>query len=456
MVALRSVKLLTVQHFVLRCLFSLMFLLSVWFIINLHKSLSLETKIQDIAFSASVTTNNNTILLKTKDLKHAFIKSNGFLAAMRKNRGKTTGSAVCVVDPAIAECGGSGFASFLLYTLDHIILCRALGINRATVFWRACNSVCSRDPTVNSWDWYFEPVNRGLESKVENVFCPLRLDGPAYVDVGTIIDNSFKNRTDVDGFENARIITTQERMRVNKLIQQYVKPNSRIKEKVRMFYHRYLVGFTVLGVHVRGTDHWMETSERRLPSLMSWVKRARSILKTLPRPRKIFIASDNKEVIKKFLAYFGKETVIFTEAVRAKGYHDQIPPHNFEFKHNAADPYEREIGSQVLMDILLLAKCDHFLHTESSVASLASYFNPHMTSYFLQDEKHTKEPKELRERKRTEGTRESELEKKLDKSEDFVQFAECFQSNSAESACPNTAKGIFVSFQEAFDVFRSL
>ena len=42
------------------------------------------------------------------------------------------------------------------------------------------------------------------------------------------------------------------------------------------------------------------------------------------------------------------------------------------------------------MDILLLAKCDQFLHTESSVASLASYFNPHMTSHFLQDEKPVK------------------------------------------------------------------
>ena len=77
--------------------------------------------------------------------------------------------------------------------------------------------------------------------------------------------------------------------------------------------------------------------------------------------------------------------VIFTDAFRAKRYHDQIPPHEFKFEHNAADPYEREIGTQVLMDILLLAKCDQFLHTESSVASLASYFNPHMTSHFLQD-----------------------------------------------------------------------
>ena len=78
------------------------------------------------------------------------------------------------------------------------------------MFWRACNSVCSKDPRVNSWDWYFEPVNRGLESKVDSVFCPLTADGaPLYV--GSVIDNSFKNRTDVEGFEFSRIITMQER-----------------------------------------------------------------------------------------------------------------------------------------------------------------------------------------------------------------------------------------------------
>ena len=76
----------------------------------------------------------------------------------------------------------------------------------------------------------------------------------AELNLKPILDNSFKNRTDVDGFESSKIITTHERMRVNKLIQQYVKPNSRIKEKVRKFYQRYLAGFTVLGVHVRGTD----------------------------------------------------------------------------------------------------------------------------------------------------------------------------------------------------------
>ena len=76
--------------------------------------------------------------------------------------------------------------------------------------------------------------------------------------------------------------------------------------------------------------------------------------------------------------------VAFIDAVRAKRYHSQIPPHDIKF---TTDSYARAIGTQVLMDILLLARCEHFLHAESSVASLASYFNPNMRSYFLDPDK---------------------------------------------------------------------
>jgi len=47
-------------------------------------------------------------------------------------------------------------------------------------------------------------------------------------------------------------------------------------------------------------------------SLISWVEKAQSILETLSQPRKIFIASDNHEVIKEFVSYFGEELVSIT------------------------------------------------------------------------------------------------------------------------------------------------
>ena len=254
-----------------------------------------------------------TLQTATEDFEEAMLESNGFLAATRTNRGQiSTGTSACVVDPAITDCTYMGLAAFVLRTLDLITFCRILGSKNAVVFWRACDSVCSRNPRVNSWEWYFEPVNSGLEAQVERVLCPLLVDDVGDLFKNPIWNNSFKNRSGVEGFENSRIITTQERMRINKLIRQYVKPNSRITERVDIFYHRHLAGYAVLGVHVRGTDHWRETKEKKLPPLMSWVESAKTIFETLPRPRKLFIASDNNEIISKFVASFGKETVSTT------------------------------------------------------------------------------------------------------------------------------------------------
>ena len=259
----------------------------------------------------------NTSLSTAEDVTKVLVKANGFLAATRTNRDTvSTAYAACVVDPALTDCNNMGFAALLLLTLDYIMLCSALGNNRPVIYWRSCHSACSSDPKVNSWDWYFEPVNRGLELQVERVLCPVSVRQIGELFQGhpglrPILNNSFKDRTKVAGFEDGDIITSEVRLRINRLIKQYVKPNSRIAEKVDKFYHQYLAGSTVLGVHVRGTDHWLETTEKRLPPMMSWVKSAKTILETLPQPRKIFIASDNDEVIEKFVTILGKEKVSF-------------------------------------------------------------------------------------------------------------------------------------------------
>ena len=201
---------------------------------------------------ASISTSKTRNTLKAEDVMKALLKSpGGFLAATKTNRGQiSTGSSGCVVDPAIRDCTGMGFSAFLLRTLDHIRLCHALGIDSVTVLWRACNSVCSWDPRVNSWEWYFEPVNRGLETQVERVVCPVD-EGDMFriiPGLNPTLENSFKDRTGVEGYEDSKIISVQERMSVNNVIQQYVKPNARITEKVRTFYHQHLAGYTVLGV----------------------------------------------------------------------------------------------------------------------------------------------------------------------------------------------------------------
>lgn len=69
--------------------------------------------------------------------------------------------------------------------------------------------------------------------------------------------------------------------------------------------------------------------------------------------------------------------MVVTSAKRAENYHSHSPV-STHVTNNAI-----EIGTQVLIDILLLAKCSYFLHAESSVASLAAFFNPEMKLFFL-------------------------------------------------------------------------
>lgn len=69
--------------------------------------------------------------------------------------------------------------------------------------------------------------------------------------------------------------------------------------------------------------------------------------------------------------------MVSTAAKRADKYNSNDPVHSV-VTNDAI-----ELGSQVLIDILLLAKCGHFLHAESSVASLAAFFNPEMKLFFL-------------------------------------------------------------------------
>ena len=71
--------------------------------------------------------------------------------------------------------------------------------------------------------------------------------------------------------------------------------------------------------------------------------------------------------------------VTFINAIRATSY-------NGPAVHESGLSPQR-LGSDVLKDILLLTKCQHFLHGESSVAALASYFNPNLTSHLVEENK---------------------------------------------------------------------
>ncbi|XP_068672841.1 uncharacterized protein [Montipora foliosa] len=374
-------------------------------------------------------------------------------AATRINSESTSlAVTACVVEPALIECQTMGFASFVLLTVDYLFVCNLVGRTILTVIWRNCFSGCSQDPNLNSWEWYFEPINQGIEAKARKVVCPIKSEAKNLSEVEPalrpIIDSSFRNRSCLRQFADTGLITVQERLRVNKWIKQYFKPNKNIVNGVDDFYRRHLAGNTLLGVHVRGTDRWGELPGGKLASLSDWVTQATLLFDLLQKPKKIFIASDNEEAIVAFLEHFGREKVAFTNAKRVLHYHDPTPIHFYEVPPLNWDKHQRALGTEVLTDVLLLAKCDAFLHTESSVAALASYFNPHMKSHFLEDAMGTCEGRDSSYAASHEMTVEEEKE------EEENDRHECLQRNGPHSACPIVSKGKLVNLTMAKEFAR--
>ena len=224
----------------------------------------------------------------------------------------------CVVEPLL-ECQNIGFAALLLRTLELLAYCHHVLQSAPTVKWRNCHAVCSPDPQFNSWGWYFQPVHPQLEFKASKVACvalvSVEVSGRVWMGA------SFRKRG-LSEFDDNALITSETRRDANDIIRRYVKPNENTTRIVDDFYASNLRGASLLGVHVRGTDHVSEARGHALPSLQLWIREARSILATMPTPSKIFVAGDNDEALVAFQEAFGKNKVRFPSCLGFAGSRD--------------------------------------------------------------------------------------------------------------------------------------
>ena len=259
----------------------------------------------------------------------------GFFAAITENKNISLPlDTVCVAEPTLLECGNSGFAALLLATLDHVSYCDMLGIQNILIKWKNCQTSCIKDPRINSWPAYFKPLNRaGIEQNARKVLCLGGIiAGPVLAQelartikrlnpqqaqqfdwasrTSSLLEVGFRKRQSIPGYEEGSLITPKLRKWVNNMITKYIRPKRRITLRVDEFYRNNMEGFNMVGVHVRGTDSWLELEEQALPEIAQWINDTQAIFETLQEPKKIFIASDNDEVVQRFVEHFEKNKVI--------------------------------------------------------------------------------------------------------------------------------------------------
>ncbi|XP_066300456.1 uncharacterized protein [Branchiostoma lanceolatum] len=310
------------------------------------------------------------------------------VATIHRDTGEQDREVACVVEPALTNCGGTGFASVLLQTIDDLTTCLTRGLT-PTVIWMACDSCGPSGPGRNYWTWYFEAINPGIENRTETRVCmgisreyfkltsayPRRPGAE-----GKLVDFRFADMENkISSYFQP--ITAEIRALVSYVISGYIKPAPRVRKMVDTFYQSFMAERINIGVHVRLLEEHVEEMiimGQKTPKLQDFLRATKHIMDDIKTEQgdkevRIFLASDRADVIASFEEEFGKANVVHTTAFRGE-----------EMDKRLEDRvWGRHLGDQVFMDILLMSKCDYLIHDESNVASVAYYFNPNIQSFFV-------------------------------------------------------------------------
>ncbi|MEM9271893.1 MAG: TIGR03032 family protein [Cyanobacteria bacterium P01_F01_bin.143] len=158
------------------------------------------------------------------------------------------------------------------------------------------------------------------------------------------------------------------------IYQKYIKIKPDILEEVNQFFDNHLAGNLCLGVHKR---HWLhQTEEYSQKALVA--KDYIELIKQLiakTRASKIFLATDETETVSEIKKAFGDILICRQDITRASI--SESREMHWQAKNSGSS-----LGREVLIDALILAKCDFMLHGVSNISTAISFINPDIEMFY--------------------------------------------------------------------------
>jgi hypothetical protein len=273
---------------------------------------------------------------------------------------------------------GGGYFSELTKVVDNLICFKKQRLNSIAVDWSAEFFPYKDAPSGNGWEFYFEPIvvppQEGSKKTVRSGSHCDQLHDFTCTDQWVKYDDYLPYR-----------------LAVHRVVQEHIKIKPHILARADQIYREKMEGNYCIGVHVRFAGvHSAEVGEKRTPTLIDYLSEVERIVKERGSSRtKVVLATDSNYVVKQFKKKISEKNLVVIDAFRATFNED---PH-MVYEHTAyclAHPEEfhkkkpgYKGGEDVLVDCLLLSRCDTFIHASSNVAAFVTFFNPHIGSIFL-------------------------------------------------------------------------
>jgi len=262
----------------------------------------------------------------------------------------------------IGAHGKNGMFSILFCALNNIAWAKKNG-KIPVVYWAEDTPYFQKEGyhgQSNVWEYYFEPVSHLSYEPGDEVRHEYSAPDKAEIPHGERVYDHFFHTT--------------LRNEWHEVLRDNVRLKPHITAKVEDFYQTLIRGRIVIGIHLRGTD---KHSEARVVSPEAILKRAKQLAKSMGVPTYFFVATDEERLLTLAKKRLGADKVLAYNSVRSR---NGSPVHYNPQGHAA------EVGEQVLIEALLLSRCDYFFHTTSNVATGVLFFNPQLKStLFVQD-----------------------------------------------------------------------
>ena len=273
--------------------------------------------------------------------------------------------------------GSAGFFAYVLFAINQIAFARKHGIG-AHVDYGAC-TVNGRDHYAsgganlyhspahgaNMWEQYFQPVSdvvpgagHVLHALPSKALWKLHQRGDDSVFAYYYGVHSAKRGYDEAWYRSMRL-------RAHGLLK-HVSLKPHVQDAVDDFWRRELAArWPVLGLHVRGTDKDPAIGGSIVPP-RSYAPHIDSYLASHPNAT-LFVATDSPAALQWMRQRYGAR-VVAREALRSEG--------NAFLDTRLRDNYRK--GLDVLLDALLLSRCDFLLKSSSAVGEFAIYWSPRL------------------------------------------------------------------------------
>ena len=286
-----------------------------------------------------------------------------------------------------------GLFSLYLQVLGQVAVCRKTDavpivyFNSRSLYW----SDRGHHGVRNVWEYYFEPVSERAIGDVvdaepevlenaeiwdfsrhrDQLNIPRRVGqatGTIPVREGAIVTNEFPPKVIDFTWE----MPARRKRALNRIIQESLRVRPRVAEKAAAF-QKQQFGSDVLGVHIRGAERapgrLFYAPDGQVP-LERYIREIDTYLASHPASG-IFCATDSQGALDVLEERYGSRVVSYP-AARLSPADEHLGLHHTEPEGRS----KAEIGEEVVIECLLLSRCNYLLHGSSNVSLVATLMNP--------------------------------------------------------------------------------